>query len=68
MYKYFIAYNYVCKKRYGFGNCEYIINRKIEDFEIVNDIIEKIKKQTKFEEVAILNYKLLKEVKNEKNI
>lgn len=63
MYKYFIAYNYVDRKGFGFGNCECKTDRKIEDFEHIEDIIEKIKKQKRFKGIVVLNYKLLREEK-----
>lgn len=64
MYKYFVSYSYTMKEGFGFGSCECIMDKKIENFENIYDIAEKIKKQEKeFKEVIILNYKLLKEEK-----
>lgn len=66
MYKYFISYNYITKNGFGFGfgSCDCITDKKIEEFEHIESIRKKIKKENKeFKDVMILNYKLLKEEK-----
>lgn len=61
MYNYFISYNYKGSLGSGFGCCSVNTNKKIESFEHLEDISEEIKKESKVEQVIILNYKLLKE-------
>ena len=63
MYRYFVSYHYTDKKNFGFGSCECETKKKIEDYEHINNIREIIKKQTRSDEIIILNYKLLREEK-----
>ena len=67
MYKYFISYSYKSNLGAGFGYCSVNTNKKIESFEHLEDIAKQIKEKSKFDEVLILNYKLLKKDSGGKN-
>ena len=60
MYKYFISYSYKSNLGAGFGYCSVNTNKKIESFELLEDIAKELKEESKCNEVIILNYKLLR--------
>lgn len=57
MNKYFIAYFHKGNKSFGVGNSEITSKKEIINFEDIQEIEQKIKKDNNFEEVIILNYK-----------
>lgn len=61
MNKYFIAYFHKGNKSFGVGNSEITSKKEIINFEDIQEIEQKIKKDNNFEEVIILNYKKIKQ-------
>ena len=67
MYEYFISYNIKTKyegyDRCGVGNVNFVLKRKITDIDDIREIEIRLKEKEKAENVVILNYQLMREVK-----
>lgn len=59
-YRYFINYSWSGKDENGSGMTEFFTNKKIDSYDDVVYVSEKIKEKNNFETVIICNWKLLR--------
>lgn len=65
-YRYFISYFETTNHSFGFGSCEVETDKKIENYDDINEIEEMLlEKSNDIKELRVLNYQLMKTIEKE---